>query len=229
MAQRVGRGIALLFHDRGTRRGWVVSSTPRPHFTTGKDPVPILQEARWAPESVWTGGRSRPHRDSIPDCPARSSVAIPTELPGPQLSITCIFHIKIRFYYIWLYKTQCVWVFSCIMISQVIRIIDWSNNFTVILEDARSEECVYGCSPAGMAGSNPAGAWISVCYYCCVLFSYRPLLRADQSSRGILPSAHVSLSVIRCNICSLHPQCLCRRSQTEKHNNNFIKKLYTFE
>ena len=27
--------------------------------------------------------KSRPHRDSIPDCTARSSVAIPTELPGP--------------------------------------------------------------------------------------------------------------------------------------------------
>ena len=32
VAQRVGRGIALLFHDRGTRRWWVVSSTPRLHF-----------------------------------------------------------------------------------------------------------------------------------------------------------------------------------------------------
>jgi len=42
VAQRVGRGIALLFHDRGTRRGLVVSSTPRPHFTPGKDPVPTL-------------------------------------------------------------------------------------------------------------------------------------------------------------------------------------------
>ena len=63
----------------------MVSSTPRPHFTPGKDPVPILQEAGWAPGPVWTGGKSRPHRDSIPDCPARSSVAIPTELPGPQL------------------------------------------------------------------------------------------------------------------------------------------------
>jgi len=29
------------------------------------------------------GRNSRPHRDSIPDLPARSSVAIPTELPGP--------------------------------------------------------------------------------------------------------------------------------------------------
>ena len=43
VAQRVGRGVALLFHDCGTRRGRVLSSTPRPHFTPGKDPVPILQ------------------------------------------------------------------------------------------------------------------------------------------------------------------------------------------
>jgi len=70
--QRVGTGIALLFQDRGTRREWVVSSTPRPHFTPGKDPVPIVQEAGWAPGPVWTGGKSRPHRDSIPDRPARS-------------------------------------------------------------------------------------------------------------------------------------------------------------
>jgi len=86
-AQRMGRGIALLFHDRGTGRGWVVSSTLRPHLTPGKDPVPILQEAGWAPGPVWTGGKSRPHRDSISDRPARSSVAIPTELPGPTSDI----------------------------------------------------------------------------------------------------------------------------------------------
>ena len=47
VTQRVGRGIALLFHDRDTRRGWVVSSTPGPHFTPGKDSVPILQDAGW--------------------------------------------------------------------------------------------------------------------------------------------------------------------------------------
>ena len=66
-----GRG-ALLLHDRGTRRGWVVSSMPRPHFIPGKDPVPIVQEVGWAPRPVWTGGKSRLHRDSIPDRPARS-------------------------------------------------------------------------------------------------------------------------------------------------------------
>ena len=47
------------------------SVTP-PHFAPGKDPVPILQEAGWTPGPVWTGGKSRPHRDSIPDRPARS-------------------------------------------------------------------------------------------------------------------------------------------------------------
>ena len=72
VAQRVGRCIALLFHDRGTRKGWVVSSTPQQHFTSGKDPVPILQKAGCAPGPVWMGGKSRPHRDSIPDRPARS-------------------------------------------------------------------------------------------------------------------------------------------------------------
>jgi hypothetical protein len=41
----------------------VVSSTPRPHFTPRKDPVPILQQAGWAPVPVWTGGKSRPRRD----------------------------------------------------------------------------------------------------------------------------------------------------------------------
>jgi len=88
VAQRVGTGIALLFHDRGTRRGWVVSSTSRPHFTPGKDSIPIVQEAVWAPGPVWTGGKSRPHRNTIPDRPVRSSVTIPTELPGPHFEIS---------------------------------------------------------------------------------------------------------------------------------------------
>jgi len=84
VAQRVGRGNAILFYDRGTRRGWMVSSTPRPHFTPGKDPVPILQEDGWAAGPVWTGGKARPQRNSIPDRPARSQSLIPTGLPGPR-------------------------------------------------------------------------------------------------------------------------------------------------
>ena len=31
---------------------------PRPLFTPGKDPVPIVQEAGWAPGPVWTGAEN---------------------------------------------------------------------------------------------------------------------------------------------------------------------------
>ena len=63
-------------------------SAARPGRTLhrGKDPVPILQEDGWAPGPVWTGGKSRPHRDSISDRPGRSLVAILTDLPGPHRS-----------------------------------------------------------------------------------------------------------------------------------------------
>jgi hypothetical protein len=38
VAQRVGKATALPFVDRVTRSGWVVSSTPRPHFTPRERP-----------------------------------------------------------------------------------------------------------------------------------------------------------------------------------------------
>ena len=88
VAQRVGRGIAVLFHDRGTRREWVVvSSTLRPQFTPGKDPVPILLEAGRAPRPVWRGGKTRPHRDSIPDRPARSQSLYQLSCPAHTVLI----------------------------------------------------------------------------------------------------------------------------------------------
>jgi hypothetical protein len=57
-AHRGSRGIALPFHDHGTRRGCGVSVTPRSLFTPGKDPVHIVQEAGLAPGSVWTGAEN---------------------------------------------------------------------------------------------------------------------------------------------------------------------------
>jgi hypothetical protein len=48
--------------------GWVVNATPRHfRFTPGNDPVPIVQEADWAPGQVWTGTENlAPRRESIP-------------------------------------------------------------------------------------------------------------------------------------------------------------------
>ena len=66
--------------------GW---STPRPdRFNPEKDTVPIVYEAGWAPEPVWTVRKfSPPHPTGIrsPDHPARSESLY--RLPSPGLSM----------------------------------------------------------------------------------------------------------------------------------------------
>jgi len=59
---------------------------------------------------------------------------------------------------------------------------------------ARPEAWVCGRSLDGIAGSNPAGTWMSVFSECCVLSCNMCLRRADHSSRGVLQSV-VWLSV----------------------------------
>ena len=93
VAQRVGRDIALLFHDRGTRRGWVVSSTPRPHFTPGKTQYPFYrrlggpQGQSWHAENlVPTGIRSR-------DCPACSQLLYRLSYPAYR---SCMYVMKMQ-------------------------------------------------------------------------------------------------------------------------------------
>jgi hypothetical protein len=56
-----------------TRRGWGVSITPRLLFIPRKDPVPIVQEAGWAPGPVWAGAENlAPTGIRSPDRPACS-------------------------------------------------------------------------------------------------------------------------------------------------------------
>ena len=85
-AHRGSRGIALPFHDHGTRRGWGVSVTPRLLFTSGKDPVPIVQEAWWAPVLVWTGAENLASTGiQSPDRPARSQSLYRLRFPAHQI------------------------------------------------------------------------------------------------------------------------------------------------
>jgi hypothetical protein len=52
----VSRSIAVPFRDPRHKKGmgWLA---PRPgRFIPGNDPVPIVQEAGWAPGPVWTAG-----------------------------------------------------------------------------------------------------------------------------------------------------------------------------
>jgi hypothetical protein len=76
----------------GLEGGEWSASRPGRTLPPGKDPVPILLEAGWAPGPVWTGGKTRPNRNSKPDRQTRSSIAILTELPGPEDNIYIYTH-----------------------------------------------------------------------------------------------------------------------------------------
>jgi hypothetical protein len=59
----------------------MVSVTPRPHFISGKDPVPIIQGAGWAPGPVWTGGENlAPTGIRSPDLPIRNQIIMLLQL-----------------------------------------------------------------------------------------------------------------------------------------------------
>ena len=64
-------------------RGW---STLRPgRFTPGNDPVPIVQEAKWAPGPVWTdAGNLASTGIRSTNRPARSDSLNRLRCPGPQ-------------------------------------------------------------------------------------------------------------------------------------------------
>jgi hypothetical protein len=53
--QRGSRGIAPLVPNLVARWGRVVNTTPRPLYLWEGVPVPIAEEAGWAPGPVWTG------------------------------------------------------------------------------------------------------------------------------------------------------------------------------
>ena len=66
--------------------GW---SAPRPgRFTSGKDPVPIVQEAWWAPGPIWTGAENfAPTGIRSPDRLARSESLYRLSYRGPLLKL----------------------------------------------------------------------------------------------------------------------------------------------
>ena len=72
-AHRGSRGIALPFHDHGTRRGWGVSVTLRPLFIPGKTRYPSYRRLGGPPGPVWTGAENlTPTGIRSPYRPARS-------------------------------------------------------------------------------------------------------------------------------------------------------------
>ena len=57
-------------------------------FTPGKDPVPIVQEAWWAPVPVWIGAENlAPTGIRFPDLPARNESLYRLRYPGPSANV----------------------------------------------------------------------------------------------------------------------------------------------
>ena len=109
-AHRGSRGIALPFHDHGTRRGWGVSVTSRLLFTSGKNLVPIVEEAGWAPGPVWTGVENlAPTGIWSPDRPAHSHLLYQLSYPAhPAIVITILTHLHtVKFFCL-----QWIWITS---------------------------------------------------------------------------------------------------------------------
>jgi hypothetical protein len=80
-----GRGIDLLLLDLGARRGWVVNTTPLPVYP-GKHPVPLVQEAGWAPWPLSTCVKNLASTGiRSPDSPARSETLYRLRYRGSQI------------------------------------------------------------------------------------------------------------------------------------------------
>ena len=68
------------------------AARPGRTLSLGKTQYQFLQEAEWTPGPVWTGGKSCPYRNSIPDRPPRSQslyrLSYPAHLGGGELLIS---------------------------------------------------------------------------------------------------------------------------------------------
>jgi len=63
------------------------ASRPGRSLPPGKDPVPIVQEAGWAPGPIWTDVENlAPTGIRFPDRPARSQSLYRLSYPGPLMS-----------------------------------------------------------------------------------------------------------------------------------------------
>jgi hypothetical protein len=64
---------------------WLVIAAPRPLCTLERDPVPILLEAGWAPEPVWTGA------ENLTPTRIRSRIVKPVANPYTDCAIPAMY------------------------------------------------------------------------------------------------------------------------------------------
>ena len=84
-AHSVSRGIALLYHDHGTRKGLRGQRYAPAALYPGKESVSIVQEVGWALGPVWTFVENlAPTGIRTPDCPARSQLLYRLSYRAPR-------------------------------------------------------------------------------------------------------------------------------------------------
>jgi hypothetical protein len=92
----------------------MVSVTPLPLFTSGKDPVPVIQEDGWAPGPVWTGGKNlAPTGIRSPDRPARSQSLYRLRYPAHRFLIALPNILLVYLQRLGSYPCICVTVICC--------------------------------------------------------------------------------------------------------------------
>ena len=120
------------------------ASRPGRSLPLGKTRYPLYRRLGGPPGPVRTGIRS-------PDRPARSSVAIPPQLPGPPvclyMNMNCLFFSNI---------------------SNIVIILYAYIPYMPVPVAAQSKALVCVRSPAEIVGSNPTEG-MDVCCECCVL------------------------------------------------------------
>ena len=87
VSQVVNSGIALLFHDHGTRRLWVVSVTPRPYFTPLEKPSTHCTGGCVGPTAGLDWRKISGIRS--PDRPARNQSLYQLSYPTHCLHVKC--------------------------------------------------------------------------------------------------------------------------------------------
>jgi len=76
------RGMAVAILTFGTNWGLVHNATHWPLYLRERDPVPIVQEAGWAPDPVWAGVEKR----KVSYCPGGSNQNLPSRTQLTALS-----------------------------------------------------------------------------------------------------------------------------------------------
>jgi hypothetical protein len=85
---RGGVEVQLYSFNLGARWGWVVNAMPWPLYPQERDPVPIVQEAGWAPGQVWMGEEYlAPTSIQSPDHPVCSKLLYQLRYPGPLIFV----------------------------------------------------------------------------------------------------------------------------------------------